>query len=340
MEAIRREAKREKLARRKIGASGRLAAAFLESKLTPLLVVASLFVGAVALDGHAARRRAADQGADGRRHGRPARCVAQEVERRVITRLRRCSTKSKMWSTSIRRQQPSGGMIIVRFYVGTDPDQAVDAHSRETCRKSRQFLPARFDAMPPLVKPRTIDDVPAIAYTIWSTKRLPPSLRRVADEIRTESFRHPRVAQAWLIGGQRRVVTRHVRSRQTCGLPQHRSAAGLRRPSSANWKLARRQMTSDDHTTEVHVGGFVKTLMMCAIWSLQRTTASPSTCAMWQTLSTAPKSPRNMCGWAAALRRRKKEFLSPGWMLPQSPGHRQETGHQRGRTCARTRRAL
>lgn len=49
MAALKREAKREKLARRKIGASGRLAAMFLESKLTPLLVVASLLIGVLAL---------------------------------------------------------------------------------------------------------------------------------------------------------------------------------------------------------------------------------------------------------------------------------------------------
>lgn len=34
----------------------------------------------------------------------------------------------------------------------------------------------------------------------------PTELRQVADEIRTEASQHPRVAQAWLIGGQRRVV--------------------------------------------------------------------------------------------------------------------------------------
>ena len=49
MAALKREAKREKLSRRKIGASGRLAAIFLESKLTPLLVVASLLIGVLAL---------------------------------------------------------------------------------------------------------------------------------------------------------------------------------------------------------------------------------------------------------------------------------------------------
>ena len=43
-----REALRRKMTRRPLGVSGRIAKAFLESKLTPLLVVASLLLGAFA----------------------------------------------------------------------------------------------------------------------------------------------------------------------------------------------------------------------------------------------------------------------------------------------------
>jgi len=60
--------------------------------------------------------------------------------------------------------------------------------------------------MPPVVKPRSIDDVPAAAYTLWSEHASPLELRRVANELRIELTRHPRVAQVWVLGGQRRVV--------------------------------------------------------------------------------------------------------------------------------------
>ncbi|MBU1920719.1 hypothetical protein KKG66_07725, partial [bacterium] len=49
LEQTRRQAKREKMARRKIGISGKIASAFLDSKLTPLLIVASLLVGLLAV---------------------------------------------------------------------------------------------------------------------------------------------------------------------------------------------------------------------------------------------------------------------------------------------------
>ena len=57
-----------------------------------------------------------------------------------------------------------------------------------------------------MVKPRTLDDVPVVAYTLWGEDATSTELRRVADELKTEITRHPRVAQVWVIGGQRRVV--------------------------------------------------------------------------------------------------------------------------------------
>jgi multidrug efflux pump subunit AcrB len=105
-----------------------------------------------------------------------------------------------IYSTS----QPSGGLIVVRFVVGTDPDQAaVRVHT-----KIASAMPTRCPTalMPPVVKPRTIDDVPVVAYTLWGATPPRAELRRVADELKAELTRHPRVAQVWVIGGQRRVV--------------------------------------------------------------------------------------------------------------------------------------
>ena len=48
-ERTRREALRLKMTRKPLGISGRVAQAFLDSKLTPLLVVASLLLGAFAV---------------------------------------------------------------------------------------------------------------------------------------------------------------------------------------------------------------------------------------------------------------------------------------------------
>ena len=121
----RREALRLKQTRRPMGFSGRIAKAFLESKLTPLLVVASLLLGAFAV--LVTPREEEPQikvpmidvfvGLPG--------ATAQEVERRVISPLEKAIYEIDNVDYVYSITQPSGGMIIVRFLVGTDPDQAV-----------------------------------------------------------------------------------------------------------------------------------------------------------------------------------------------------------------------
>ena len=123
-----REALRRKMTRRPLGASGRIAKAFLTSKLTPLLVVASLLLGAFAL--LITPREEEPQikvpmidvfvalpGA-----------TAGEVERRVVSPVEKALYQIPNVDFVYSTSQPSGGIVIVRFLVGTDPDQIGRAH--------------------------------------------------------------------------------------------------------------------------------------------------------------------------------------------------------------------
>ncbi|MFN7962391.1 MAG: efflux RND transporter permease subunit [Thermoanaerobaculia bacterium] len=201
--ASRREAARLEAGRRPLGLAGRLAGAFLESKLTPLLVVGALLLGAFAL--LVTPREEEPQirvpmidvflawpGAS-----------AQAVEQRLTAPLEKALYEipgiDHVYSTS----QPSGGLIIARFAVGTDPDRAaLTVHTKLAERAP--LLPS--GAAPPIVAPRGIDDVPVLAYTLWSESLDPVALRRVAQELAVELERHPRVAQVEIQGGARRVV--------------------------------------------------------------------------------------------------------------------------------------
>ena len=91
--------------------------------------------------------------------------------------------------------QPSGALIIVRYLVGTDPDQAaLRVHTK--LASAMDQVPE--GVLPPVVKPRTIDDVPVAAYTLWGKDVTTTQLRQVADELRVELTRHPEVAQTCL----------------------------------------------------------------------------------------------------------------------------------------------
>jgi multidrug efflux pump subunit AcrB len=248
--AERRAALRLRQSRRPLGVAGRVAQAFLDSKLTPLLVVASLLLGGFAV--MVTPREEEPQirvpmvdvflqlpGAE-----------AGEVERRVVAPLEKALFEipevEHVYSTS----QPSGAVIIVRYRVGSDPDRAALAVHTKLAEHAAD-LPA--GAPPPLVVPRGIDDVPAVAYTLWSRDASPLVLRQVAQELRSELVRHPQVAQVQVIGGVRRAVTvRFDRERLAAHhlslLQVYQALAGL------DWKLPAGSFSAGDVETEVEVG--------------------------------------------------------------------------------------
>ncbi|HEX4952160.1 MAG TPA: efflux RND transporter permease subunit, partial [Thermoanaerobaculia bacterium] len=224
---------REKITRRSLGVAGKMARAFIDSKLTPLLVVAAMLLGAFAVlvtpreEEPQIRVPMIDVFAQ-----LPG-ASAPEVERRLIEPLEKALFEipgvEYVYSTS----QPSGGLIIARFEVGTDPDRAaLRVHAKLAERAG--LLPA--GAPPPIVAPRGIDDVPVVAWSLWSASEPPLVLRQVANEVAAELARHPRVAQVTVLGGARRAVeVRFDRERLATHklsiLQVHQALAGL------DWKL-------------------------------------------------------------------------------------------------------
>ena len=74
-----------------------------------------------------------------------------------------------------------------------------------------QKLQTNFDRIPPgvtmpLIKPRTIDDVPILALTFHSAKYDHAALRRIAAQVEGEVKSIQQVAETTIIGGQRRMV--------------------------------------------------------------------------------------------------------------------------------------
>jgi multidrug efflux pump subunit AcrB len=199
----RREALHLKMTRRTLGLSGRIGRAFLESKLTPLIIVASLLLGAFAIMVTPSEEEPQIKvpmidvmvGYPG--------ATAEEVESRLVTPLEKLLYEIENVEYIYSISQPSGGLIVVRFLVGTDPDQAALRVHTKIASAADQMPEG---VLPPMVKPRTIDDVPVVAYTLWGEHATPTKLRTVAEEIKVELTRHPRVAQVWVIGGQRRVI--------------------------------------------------------------------------------------------------------------------------------------
>ena len=241
----------------RLGIAGRIARSFLDSKLTPLLVVASLLLGAFALmvtpreEEPQIRVPMIDVFL-----GMPG-AAAAEVERRLIAPVEKALYEIENVEYVYSTSQPSGGMVIVRFRVGTDPDQAVvRVHAKVA--ELTPGLPS--GAMPPSVVPRTIDDVPILAYTLWGAGPVPASpmeLRQTAEELKAHLDRHPRVARVTILGGERRAVAvRLDRDRMAAfhvsPLQVYQSLASL------NWRLPAGAFSRLDQDTEVEVGSFFR----------------------------------------------------------------------------------
>jgi len=249
-----REILHRKMTRRPLGASGRIAKAFLESKLTPLLVVASLLLGAFAI--LITPREEEPQikvpmidvfvalpGA-----------TAEEVERRVVSPVEKALYQIPNVEYVYSTSQPSGGIVIVRFVVGTDPDQAVVRVHAKIAELQPDLPPG---ALPPVVVPRGIDDVPVAAYTLWSKDATPMQLRQIADEVKNDFTRHPRVAQVTVLGGQRRVVNvTFDRDRlASYGVSLVQAYGAL---SGLNWRLPAGSFASGNADVPVEVGSLFR----------------------------------------------------------------------------------
>jgi multidrug efflux pump subunit AcrB len=241
------------LAPRPLGLAGRLARSFLESKLTPLLVATSLLLGAFAVlvtpreEEPQIRVPMIDVTA-----GLPGASAA-EVERRLVAPLEKALYEIANVEYVYATAQPSGALVIARFRVGSDPDQAlVRVHAK--LAEAAPLLPP--EATPPLVEPRGIDDVPVVAYTLWSRTAPPLTLRAVADEVKAQLDRHPRVARVSVIGAPRRAVRveldrERLAAHGVSALQVHQALTGL------DWRLPAGSLAAADAESEVEVGSFL-----------------------------------------------------------------------------------
>ncbi len=183
------------------GLAGRIAHSFIESRLTPLLIVASLLIGlfSVAITPREEEPQIIVPMLDVF-VGMPG-ASPREVEQRVTIPmeklLREIPGVQYLYSTS----SPGGALVVVRFEVGIPEQQAIVL----TYNK----LYSHFDRIPsgvsqPLIKVRSIDDVPVLALTLWGPGYDAFQLRRIAGELDHAVKQVDNVSETVLLGGLRR----------------------------------------------------------------------------------------------------------------------------------------
>jgi multidrug efflux pump subunit AcrB len=186
-----------------VGVAGKFARFFIDSKLTPLIIVASILLGLAAV--FALPREEEPQiivpmvdifvqmpGAS-----------PKEVEERVTKPMEKLLWEipgvEYIYSTS----SPGMSMAVVRFYVGEDEEESI-VRLQSKLSANYDLIPAGVS--PPLIKPRYIDDVPILALTFWGRDVDHYILRRVAAEVEDLIKREDNVSTTTIIGGYPRQV--------------------------------------------------------------------------------------------------------------------------------------
>ncbi|TWJ18014.1 efflux RND transporter permease subunit [Geobacter argillaceus] len=186
-----------------LGVAGRIARAFIDSKLTPLIVAASLLLGLFAVKMTP-------------REEEPQIVVPMvdiylplpgatpgEVQERVVKPI-----EARMWEIKgveylYSMARPGLGIVTVRFLVGQNMEESL-VKLYNKVMSNRGILPP--GAGEPLVAPKSIDDVPIVTLTLWSDRYDHGSLRRVARELCDELKKSENVAETEIKGGFSRQV--------------------------------------------------------------------------------------------------------------------------------------
>src|SRR6266536_2660931 len=184
-----------------LGIAGRIAHAFIDSKLTPLIVVTSVLLGlfAVFLLPREEEPQIKVPMIDVlvSMPGFTAKEVEERATRPMEKLLWEIPGVEYIYSTS----SPGEGLAIVRFKVGEDVEKSLV--------KLNQKLQSNSDRIPhgvssPLIKPKSIDDVPILALTFHSALYDHLTLRRLVAQVDDAVKQVPLVAETTIIGGAKR----------------------------------------------------------------------------------------------------------------------------------------
>jgi multidrug efflux pump subunit AcrB len=183
------------------GFAGRIAEFFINSKLTILLMIALMIIGAYSstLIPREEEPQIIVPMADvmvGYPGANPT-----EVENRVVKPLEKIISNIKGVEHVHSMAMNGKAMIIVQFFVGEDTERSYVKLYDEMMKNKNIFPKGVYE---PLIKTRSIDDVPMLGLTLWSEKYNDFQLRQITEELSSEVKKIKDVSLTNVIGGRSR----------------------------------------------------------------------------------------------------------------------------------------
>ena len=243
------------MADQKFGVAAKLAKAFIDSKLTPLLIIATLLLGMFALSLTP-------------REEEPQIIVPmidvmvmhpgaspEEMETLISRPLEQILWEIEDMEYVYTSSFHSFTLITARYVVGTDTEDA-SVRLMNKINTNMDRMPA--GTLMPLVKVRSIDDVPVLGLTLWSENYDGYQLRQIAGELKNELQNLTNVSTIELIGGR-------PRSLRILPDPQRMAAFNITTLSiipaldAANKNLPAGMFASGNEEIAVEAGTFLRT---------------------------------------------------------------------------------
>ena len=242
----------------KLGVSGRIAGYFQSAQITPLLALVALLLGIFAV---LVTPREEEPQINVTMANVlipfPGASVA-DVEQMVATPAEQVLSQIAGVEHVMSLSRPGLAVITVQFKVGVPRTEAL-VRLYDTVNSNADWLPRGLGVLPPIIKPKGIDDVPIVTLTLFSRHKDSGSydLERVAHSVEAELKRVPGTREVVTTGGPGRAV--RVEIDPTRMASRGVTVTDLRMAlQSANLGLPVGELLSGNRAVAIESGPFLK----------------------------------------------------------------------------------
>lgn len=231
----------------------RITHAFVDSKITPLIVAASIILGIFSVMSTPREEEPQIKVPMFDVFVNMKGASAKEVEERITIPM-----EKKLWEIPgveyIYSTASEGmNMTVVRFYVGEDEEKSLT--------KLYNKLYSNFDLIPygasqPLIKFRSIDDVPILSLTLHSKNHDSFTLRRIAAQLCDQIKDVENVSETKIIGGYKRTLRVEIVPEKLAGYGITASEV-LRQLSYINQNAITGNLVGENKVINIETGRFI-----------------------------------------------------------------------------------
>ena len=236
-----------------LGIAGRITKQFINSPVTPLLMMAFLAIGLLGLFFTPRQEDPKISVPMVDVFVQYAGASSQQVTSLVTDPLGRMMSEIPGVRHVYSATQRGGSVVTVRFEVGEDMGHSIV--------KVHDKIQSNMDLMPPgvsmpLVKPVSIDDVPTVTVTLWSKDVDDGNLRTLAFDVLQRLEEVPNTGKGFVVGGRSEQIRIEVKPERLTGY-DITLAQIAQTIKTANSEIAAGNIEGGNHTYSVYTGSFL-----------------------------------------------------------------------------------